>query len=343
MTAEAEAAATAPEQAQTTEAPGGASSLLGGDALYPAETPQETEQPADAAAGNQPETEAGAEGVAETKSGDQPNGSGESIDSGDDIAAVNEWIAHVAPDADQASQIVVPVKKDGQTVETSLYELVDSYQKSTAADRRLDEARQIKASATDELAAKTQRLDGQFATVAKLIDAAEKVVDRDSANINWQQLRQDDPAEYSARKAEVAERRQEIDKLKNDAVGSYQEATAEQQQESSERLKTYLATEREALLSAIPEWRNQDKATAERTELVTYLSQSGFDQKDIMGATDHRLVLMARKAMLYDKAQTKVDAAKKKLTKVPKVLKPGAGSDTKTTPKPKDAASILYG
>ena len=45
--------------------------------------------------------------------------------------------------------------------------------------------------------------------------------------------------------------------------------------------------------------------------------------EEVARASDHRLVIMARKAMLFDRQKSKAEPAKKKLLTVPKTLKPG--------------------
>lgn len=58
-------------------------------------------------------------------------------------------------------------------------------------------------------------------------------------------------------------------------------------------------------------------------KLTQYLRVQGFADEDIAGAADHRLIMMARKAMMFDNLATKADVSKKKVIKIPKTLKPG--------------------
>ena len=53
------------------------------------------------------------------------------------------------------------------------------------------------------------------------------------------------------------------------------------------------------------------------------MKSQGFSEQDALGLIDHRAILIARKAMLYDESQVKTKAMKKKLVKVPKILKSG--------------------
>ena len=56
-----------------------------------------------------------------------------------------------------------------------------------------------------------------------------------------------------------------------------------------------------------------------------YLLTTGFSQQEVESAADHRAIVLARKAMMWDQHQANADIAKKKVLKIgKKVLKPGA-------------------
>ena len=105
-------------------------------------------------------------------------------------------------------------------------------------------------------------------------------------------------------------------------IGEFQrELNTQNQQRHSELLKR----ESQALQEAIPEFRDPAKASAETAALRKYLTASGFSADEVDQAYDHRLIVMARKARLYDEGQGKQDVAKKRVLKVAKkVIEPGA-------------------
>lgn len=245
------------------------------------------------------------------------------------ISSLSELIEHQEWDPEWVNNLKVPVKVDGKPAEASLSDVIASYQIKEAATSRLDEANAKAKSITKDLTEKQQALDGQFATAKALIESAEKLLEGDISNADLKKLREDDPAEYSARKADFEERRKVIEDMKREAVDSYQKTVSEQQEQMQEEFQQRLKAEQDALLSKLPEWRDAEKANTEKSQLSKYLMEQGFSEQDVTAASDHRLVLLARKAMLFDQGQSKVDAAKKKVAKVPKVMKPGA-------PKPQD-------
>ena len=99
------------------------------------------------------------------------------------------------------------------------------------------------------------------------------------------------------------------------------------QQEYVTNLTKHLIAEAEQLSSKLPEYGNKDTVDAARQKLFGYLEKSyGYTPQDLSQVMDHRLIVLAHKAMLYD-SQTKEGAEVKKiLKKLPKVMKPGTTS-----------------
>ncbi len=79
------------------------------------------------------------------------------------------------------------------------------------------------------------------------------------------------------------------------------------------------------MLDKLPDWKDADKAKAEQGRVREYLKNQGFTDDEVGGVSDHRAVLMARKAMLFDDLQAKAaaNADKVKNLPAPKVLQPG--------------------
>jgi hypothetical protein len=240
------------------------------------------------------------------------------------ISSVTELLAHYELDPEWFESLKVPGKVDGKPVEYTLKDLRDKAQMFQAAEHRLEEAKTKAKAIVQEATAKNEATQAQFATAAKLIESAESMLDQDTKAVDWQKLREEDPAEYSARKAEVAERRERIEQMKHEASSAYQEAVKQNLAEFEKNRLQHLQEQHTLLLDKLPEWQDADKAKAGKAKLADYLMKQGFSDQDVAGASDHRLILMARKAMLYDELQANTDAAKKKVAKVPKVLKPGA-------------------
>ena len=226
-------------------------------------------------------------------------------------------------DVDDDGKVVLQGKVDGESVRAPVKDLLSNYQMYQAADKRLEEAKSKRDALTKELNEKSEALQGQYATAAKLIENAEKLIDDESSNIDWKDLRENDPAEYSAKKTELQERKDRIERMKQEAYDEYKQNVEQQQSQSQQEYSQYIQQEQEQLLEKLPEWKDSEQAKAEKGKIVEYLKNEGFSDQDVQAASDHRLVLMARKAMLYDQQQAKTEPARKKVAKVPKVMKPG--------------------
>lgn len=105
------------------------------------------------------------------------------------------------------------------------------------------------------------------------------------------------------------------------------------QQESRERaIKAHNETvesEAQKLREKLPELADEEAYSKFASDLGKYLKAEGFSQDEIAQLTDHRTALVARKAMLYDRAEAAKKAAVVK--QVPKVQVPGVGSSKAST------------
>lgn len=249
------------------------------------------------------------------------------------ITSFDELVAHQGWDPDWAQSLEIAVKVDGKPATVPLSDLVKNHQINAAADHRLEEAKARAKTQTEAFAEKEKQLETQVATAARLIESAEQLLEADETATDWNRLRQDDPGEYSAKRADLDRRKAALEQAKQETIGAYQQLVENREAETRAYLEGDPEKEAEALQGAIPEWADPKTAQAEQTQLAKYLSEQGFDDQDVARPRpilfDHRLLVMARKAMLFDQGQKKVAAAKKKLAKVPKAMKPGA-------PKPQD-------
>jgi hypothetical protein len=293
-----------------------------GEVPAPEPKPVETEEPkpVDTEAGEEPpieeptegeEPEEGEETAPEEDKGETP------------IAALSELVEHYELDPDWALTLKVPVNVDGTPTEATIGDLIKSYQLTEAATNRLEAAKTIAQKESEAWAAKQQELETQFQVLAELIKHEEANLERDVKSID-PKLRDEDPAEWAARIQEFNARRGQIAQIKTATVDRYK-AVAETRARESQALKDqFMVDQHKVLLEKIPEWKDQQKADVEKAEIADYLLHTGFAPQELSDLIDHRQVMIARKAMLYDKSRGQVDTAKKRVAKVPKIMKPSA-------------------
>lgn len=217
----------------------------------------------------------------------------------------------------------VKTKIDGEEGLAKFTDVIKSYQleghlnKQNIAVTEKQKALEAKEAEIDQQA--QQRL-GQLEDLSKL--AYNRLLS-DYNSINWSELREIDPAEFAAKQADFQRAQQEI----NQGLNQIQIERQNAQSKNQEKYNNYLEEEAKRLIQVIPEWKDSDKASEEKTKIATYAKESlGFKPEEIENIADHRLVNMLRKAMLFDQLQSQNPAIEKKVKKAPKLVRPGQSS-----------------
>lgn len=131
-----------------------------------------------------------------------------------------------------------------------------------------------------------------------------------------------DPVEYLRQMTQFKNRTQQLQQLAAERQANAQQMQAAQAQ----RQQQYLQAQREQLSSAIPEWRDDKVRTADQKLIQDTLSQAGYSTEEISSIADHRAVVLARKAALYD--QMVAARQNKAAPSLPKPIRPGAAGST---------------
>jgi hypothetical protein len=132
------------------------------------------------------------------------------------------------------------------------------------------------------------------------------------------ELARTNPAEWVAENAALQQRIQ----VYQAAVSQREQLSKSQKDDDERAMREWRKGERERLHEKLPEWRDTAKATAEQKLIAETLLSTGYTQEELGELFDHRALIVARKAALYDQLQ----AAKAKQAKPepPKGIKPGA-------------------
>jgi len=174
--------------------------------------------------------------------------------------------------------------------------------------------------------AKDQEMDRERAEYAQLLPAlAERIQQEAKQEPDWDTLYDTDPV--MAAKAERQWRKEQEGR-----VAQLQAVQAEQQrmqqieaQKREQMQQSYLEQQRQILPDIIPEWRDKKVAATEATQIRDFLLGEGFSEQDVSGMSNATLVKLARKAMLYDRGETRANEVKAKPKKPrAKILKSGS-------------------
>lgn len=186
---------------------------------------------------------------------------------------------------------------------------------------------------TQELAENRKAMEAQYqeiererAEYAQLLPAmAERIQQAAEQEPDWDTLYDADPV--MAAKAERQWRKEQEAR-----VAQLQAVQAEQQrmqqieaQKHEQMQQSYLEQQRQILPDIIPEWRDSKVAATEATQIRDFLLGEGFSEQDVSGMSNATLVKLARKAMLYDRGETRANEVKAKPKKPrTKTLKSGS-------------------
>ena len=239
-------------------------------------------------------------------------------------------------DVDDSGSLRFKTKIDGQEGYVGINDLIKSYQLEGHVHNKSAELSD-KLRKQEEEAAKAQDVIRQNIEASiGLLNVAQQELFSDYNDINWQQLEDEDPSLFAAEKIKFQERYNKIQgslqKAQQDQQNLYYQQLNERHQDSLKRLK-----------ASIPEWNDQEVAKKEIEEISSYLKKNGYDDTQLSLA-DHKDLLISRKAMLYDRivsdTERKANIAKKRIKKVPKVIKPGAPSTKQQRKKTQNSEAL---
>lgn len=100
--------------------------------------------------------------------------------------------------------------------------------------------------------------------------------------------------------------------------------------ETDHQRQTVLQNEFSAIAEKWPDFVDEAKGKAIKSEMVSYARERGFNDQEIASLVDHRLVLILKDAMAGQKAMQAAQQVKQKVAAkpLPKVVKPGSGEQT---------------
>jgi len=285
------------------------------EALPATESPQEAESSQEDAAEEPTEesNEEQEEPVVEEKEEEKPYFP-ESLD---------ELAEGLEVDLDALKAIKVKTKVDGVEADVPLGEVIKNYQLNKALTER-----------SEALAHNKKALEQAIQQFT--VERAERLQDFDGWNqiletrlreqvaaVDWQQLREDDPAEYAARRQEYTERIAELEAMKASVFQHRQAIQAEQQKAFMAQMQETLQENIKKLPDVIPEYKDEAFRKKDMADIKAYLMEAaGFSDEELKTVFDARQVAIARKAMLYDRMQKQGEPKAKMLKDKPRFVKP---------------------
>ena len=218
---------------------------------------------------------------------------------------------------------VYTVKVDGKEIDVTLDELQKVYSRTQDYTRKTQQIAETRKAVEAEASA----IRAEREQYAQLLGALKQQLESTEAPVDMDRLYNEDPIEW-VRQSEVM--RQKQDKLA--AIQSEQQRLSQlTAQQRAQEMQAHLATQQEALIQAVPEWKDSKKAQAEKALLVEFGKKIGFSDDELKNVYDHRAVIALRKAALYDQMMSKRGQIKPVINNGPRTAKPSAAGRVSTT------------
>lgn len=235
---------------------------------------------------------------AEETEGDEPEATEESETTDEETDEVE---AEEPKPTARARKLRMP---DGTEQEVTEDEAYNGYLRTADYTRKSQANAELKKQAETETAQARDIRTKYAAQLEQVKQAMDRMVPKEP---NWSELRARVSAdEFSATFADW----QQFSKNRA-AVETEQKRIADETKADFDKtFAEFRAQEIEKLLQAVPDWRDETKGKAEAADMAAYARSVNFTDEEVSSVVDHRVLLLLRKAMLWDKLQ----GAKPKVT-----------------------------
>ena len=215
------------------------------------------------------------------------------------------------------------VKVDGKEVSVTLDELQKGYSRTQDYTRKTQQIAEVRKQVEQE----TYAVRAEREQYAQLLGALQAQLQSSEPQVDLERLYHEDPIEWVRQKEVMRERQEKLGAIQSEQQRLSQVAQYEQQR----AMEAQLASQQEALFAALPDWKDPKKAKAEKALVIESAKAAGFSDEDLKSVYDHRLVLLLRKAALFDQMVSKRQGIKPVVNNGPRPAKPGAAGRVSTT------------
>jgi len=245
----------------------------------------------------------------------------EVADDGDDSEEAEEQLADDGEEQD-VFEVTLP---GGEKAEVTLDELAKGYSRQSDYTRKTEQVaaeRRELAAERDTVSQAVENERQQYqAALAELVREAGINLQREE-NVDWDKLRDEDPIEFASKWADHQR------KVEAYRASQYEMGRQQQQNEAAQKAQhgEFLQQQRVSLVEMIPDFANTEKAEAMQNNMREFLTSSygGFEDAEINNIVDARHVALINDAMQWRKLQSQAVATTKKVSRLPKIVKPSA-------------------
>ena len=213
---------------------------------------------------------------------------------------------------ENSEEPIYTVTIDGTNFEVTQDELIQGYQRNADYTRKTQELAAEKQQSSDFVERSKKDVEAKLAKLDQLNQAASAQLQQEYAQVDFEKLYDEDPVE--------AARMEHKMRKKNEQLQQVQQQT---QQLQMEEFNKYLQEQQKQLNVKVPEINHPERGPQFKKQMRDYLSNMGFDNKEIDSVYDHRYVMLVKDAMSYRNLQKAKPQIKKKAVNAPKVVKGG--------------------
>jgi len=284
-----------PEEAASADPIDEIASLLAGESDESSEEGNEEETPLEAS--NEEEESNEEEASEEGSETDLEAIAEEDDQTWESVLGVDEGKLHYDDEGNIAG---VNVKVDGESSTIDMNDLIAGYQTNKSVTQRSQGLAEERKTFDSEKGQVEQVYRSKLDTVDKLASHLEKQLIGDFESINWEQLRQEDPAEYAALRQDYSTKANELQNIKSAIQTDSDGQKAGVQEQVTEQKKQYVESQRAKMVENNPTWQDAEVHKADMVSYKDFLgSQYGFTDQEFDNVFDARLIELMKDAKKY--------------------------------------------
>ncbi len=226
-------------------------------------------------------------------------------------------------DIDDDGGVGFKVKVDGEVSRVTLSDLRDGYQLRKASEQRLSKLGEERKALQQEREQALQNLTQQAEQMGSMIGVMQQEAAAEWQGTDWGKLREEDPTAYALKRGDFDDRMRRIEGYKSQYQEQMQKVSQEHfaaQQKAVEEGRAKL----DEVFSG-PEYADAPAWDQEaKKELRDFILSEGIPAELVDSTPVWQAFKWARDSMMYRKSLEAAKETKKKVVKLPKVLKPGS-------------------
>lgn len=229
---------------------------------------------------------------------------------------------------DFMENIKITRKIDGVEEEVTLAELRNGNQRDADYRRKTTELAESRKNFDGEVSQVKEKLVQDIQEASQIAATLDQQLLSEFQSIDWNTLEIEDREEWLVQRQKFGERQQQIEVIKAQAKEKLTEYQQQQEQQRKDAERKVREEHGAKLLEVIPEWNDVEVWKADDKAMRSFLSENyGISDSEIDSFYDHRLIKLARDAMKNKGKTAAIDTVKKKVKKLPRIVKPGAKPD----------------